>query len=447
MDANIRQLEFYGFNETVLSPFAALFTAVLAILVLRLKKEKAVAALIAAALFITHLQRVIVMGLDFSLMRLVVCAAILRIVLRHESLIRWNRLDAIMVFYILSAVLTQTLLWASLSTLINRLGFALDALGAYFACRILLADVDGVRRSTRIIAAMSMIVAAVMILEWITGRNPFSFMGGVPELTYSREGRLRAQAAFAHAILAGSYGAALLPLMVGLWMLNDGARALAFWGIVSAAVITAASSSSGPILAFLAGIAGLLAWNIRRHMRVMLLSGLLLLIGLDLVMRAPLWSLIGRATIVAGSTGYHRYMLVDQAIRRFPEWALLGTRTTAHWAWGLQDVTNMYIGVGASGGVLPLAFFIASIVLSFRAVGRSGQALEGRPELQRFVWALGATLFAHTVSFLGVTYFDHTVFFWYMTLAMVSIVASEHGGFPAAARGRWQVYAREEPVR
>ena len=57
-----------------------------------------------------------------------------------------------------------------------------------------------------------------MILEHLTGRNVFSVFGGVPEFTVIREGKLRAQAAFAHAIVAGyGGGKSRFSLFVGLW--------------------------------------------------------------------------------------------------------------------------------------------------------------------------------------------------------------------------------------
>ncbi len=64
-------------------------------------------------------------------------------------------------------------------------------------------------------------LVAAMLYEKATGRNVFAVLGGVSEMTLIREGKLRAQGAFQHPILAGTFGATVLPLMVGLMRMKD----------------------------------------------------------------------------------------------------------------------------------------------------------------------------------------------------------------------------------
>jgi len=47
---------------------------------------------------------------------------------------------------------------------------------------------------------------------------------------------------------------------------------------------------------------------------------------------SPIWFLIGRLSAIIGGTGWARSELIDQAIKHFSEWWLLGTTYTAHWA-------------------------------------------------------------------------------------------------------------------
>ena len=93
-----------------------------------------------------------------------------------------------------------------------------------------------------------------MILEHVTGRNVFSIFGGVPEFALIRDGKIRAQAVFAHPIVAGTVGANLLALFIGLWWQRGKSKMLAGAGVVSALVMTIASSSATPVAA--CGVAG-----------------------------------------------------------------------------------------------------------------------------------------------------------------------------------------------
>ena len=82
----------------------------------------------------------------------------------------------------------------------------------------------------------------------------------------------------------------------------------------------------------------------------------------------PVWQLIAAIDIAGGSTGYHRFMLIDQAVKRFGQWFLLGEMHPELWGWGLQDLTNMYIFEAVFGGVIPVVFFVLIIIHSFKAV-------------------------------------------------------------------------------
>lgn len=46
------------------------------------------------------------------------------------------------------------------------------------------------------------------------------------------------------------------------------------------------------------------------------------------------------------------------------------------------------------------------------------------PSTGLFIWALGATLLAHCLSFISVTYFDQIIVIWYWLLAAIGLVIS-----------------------
>jgi hypothetical protein len=250
----------------------------------------------------------------------------------------------------------------------------------------------------------------------------------VSAVTAVRDGVLRCQGPFSHPILAGTFGATIFPLAAVLWLDGRIGKLLAICGMASALTIAITSGSSGPIMALLAGAMSLGLWRIRTHMGLVRQGIVVSLICLQMVMKVPVWFILARVDIFSGSTGFHRAMLIDSALRNLDNWWLVGTKSTLSWATedqGLFDVTNQYLQVGAEGGLLAMMLFIWIIVIAFRAVGLTWRAMDDLGESapsQIIVWGMGAALFAHVVSYISVSYFDQNFVNWYLLLAMVATV-------------------------
>jgi hypothetical protein len=194
-------------------------------------------------------------------------------------------------------------------------------------------------------------------------------------------------------------------------------------------------------MAYFAGILGLCMWPLRKNMRAIRWSLLVTLLALHLVMKAPVWFLVGRVGVFGGSTGYHRALLIDRAIANLGEWWLVGTKSTASWAEGLFDVTNQYVIEGANGGLLTMFLFIMIIASGFQGVGRSVRAMEDvEPRRDQLcVWAMGAALLAHTVTYMSTSYFDQNIVNWYLLLAMISSAANQYvGATSASGEATWR---------
>ncbi len=428
----------HAYGHTLISPLALALTLVMGLALLLLERRYAVIPFLIVTLFVTEAQRIVVASLDFNMIRIMVLFGWLRVLLRgeHRSL-RLHRLDGLATAFALWSVVAYGLLWHTSSAVIYKLGFAFNIIGMYFLFRVLIRDEGDLRRILTALAVLSLPFMLSMLNEQLTHRNLFSVFGGVPEVTLMREGKLRAQASFAHPILAGTFGAVLFPLFVGLYRQGRSYRLLSVAASASSLVIVLASSSSGPVMALLAGILGLLLWTMRDNFRAVQLSGIALLLLLQLFMNAPIYALLARIDVVGGSTGYHRYILIDQFVRNFQEWALVGTKSTAHWSYGLFDLTNQYVAVGVDGGLAALILFVALIGKSFGRLGRVVLAPRTE-EPQRFLlWGLACSLLAHCASFLGVAYFDQIIVIWYLGLAMVGslepLAAARPATSPAAA--------------
>jgi hypothetical protein len=416
-------------QTSILTPLGLTLTLLMGVLLLVLPRRWALFPIIVITCYITFGQKIVIAGLNFTMLRVLVLFACARLILRMEfHSFRWLRIDTAVVLWVLSSIASYTLLWRTSDAFVNRLGFAYDAIGLYFSFRLLIRDMEDVKRACRLVAIALLPLALCMSIERITGRNPFFVFGGVPEFTQIREGLPRCQGPFRHPILAGTFGAAWLSLFVGLWWQGKNNRMFAVVGIVSATLITLLSGSSGPVGTYLASILALCMWPMRGYLRQIRWAILVFVLALHLMMKAPVWFILTRMSLISGSTGWHRANLIDAAVRNFFDWWLIGTRDTSKWGvWG-GDITNQYLGEGVTGGLITLLLFLGIIVLAFSTLGKAMQRaqIESRRSYL-LLWAAGSALFAHVITFLGVSYFDQNVVNWYLLLAMVGCALSVYG--------------------
>lgn len=420
MPEDLRQIDIYEFNETVLHPTAVTLLVVMFLVLLAVQKRDIFVPLVVIGVLVTDIQRIVIAGIDLSFFRIMLLGVMLRMILRGELQgIGWSRVDSFVVAYAVSATVFYFMLWRTASALVNRLGLAFDIMAVYFTCRVYLQDEKPLLVLMRWLCMSVIVVSIPMILEQINGYNLFSAFGGVPEITMAREGRLRAQGAFSHPILAGTYGATILPVAWALYCTRSGRdRLLAICAYAGSMVMTITSASSGPVLTLAGALMILALWRQRFNVRSLVAIAVCMVVGLHIVMEAPVWHLISRVDIAGGSTGWHRYYLIDQTIRNFSEWAVCGVHTTGHWGWGLNDVTNMYVLQAVRGGLVTFLLFAGMLVLIFSRIGGSVRENRGDGGRQKVAWAWGAVIFAHAVSFIGVSYFGQMNFFFYLAVGV-----------------------------
>ncbi|MBD3317469.1 MAG: hypothetical protein GF344_16895 [Chitinivibrionales bacterium] len=416
---------------TNIHPAALVFVLTAAALVFVLPRRFAFAPLLASACYITVGQVVMVGPLDFTIHRILLLVGWVRILVRGEwDIERLNMLDRIIIVWAMVNLSAHTLLVGTVGAFINRLGFTYNALGFYFLFRVLIVDTEDIGWLYRSLAVLLIPLAFAMLFENLHGRNLFAVFGGVPAEALVRDGEVRAQAAFRHPILAGSLGATSIPLLLSLWWDDGTPRLLVGLGLTAACAVTLLPSSSGPIMTMVAGVGAMLAWRVRYRLWVFRWATLAGLLGLQLVMNAPIWFLIDRVGDLLGGEGYHRSLLIDQAVRHLDEWWLLGTTRTAHWMPfvlpinpDMADITNYYLRMGVDGGLATMALFVLLITAAFRVVGRTTSILDGRGAAfgaKIRIWALGAALTGHVFAFISVSYFDQIVMFWYLLLALIA---------------------------
>ncbi|HPC94154.1 MAG TPA: hypothetical protein PLU87_04365 [Sedimentisphaerales bacterium] len=376
---------------------------------------------IVAACFVPADQRVIIADLDFTVLRILVAVGVLRILCQEDSKpVTFNSFDKLVVAWALCGAIIYVLRWGSFAAVVNRCGTLFDCLGMYWLFRKSVTKLDDIKQVGRILAVCSLVMVVLVGLEWTTGQNPFVVLGRVG--TVVREGEYRCQASFPHSIMLGLFWATVVPLFVGLWK-TETHKWLYVAATAATVFIVIATRSSTPLLTLMIIGALLPLFQYRQYGRLAAWCTVAMLVALHIVMKAPVWHLIARINMVGGSTGWHRYHLINEAVNHFAEWAVLGTRGTAHWGWGLQDITNQYVLEGVRGGLITLILFV---VLLVRAVAKVGSA-SLRPISaghQWLFWGICISLFGHCVSFFGVSYFGQIILLLYLTLAITGWVFS-----------------------
>jgi len=176
-------------------------------------------------------------------------------------------------------------------------------------------------------------------------------------------------------------------------------------------------------------------YPLRNYLRWVRWGLLLGVIALHMMMQAPVWHLLSRVNVVGGSTGRHRYLLIDAAIKNFDEWWLIGlTGDTSHWGTGLRDITNYYVAVGLGGGIWLLIMVFVLIGFAFRSVGQGIGGRNIRRADRMLAWGIGIALFMHCANFISVTYFGQMGKVWVMQLGLCAAAAVAAKAVPKPRR-------------
>ena len=418
-----------GAADTLLHPLVALWLLIAVMLILTLPRKKVITPFLLTFFTVPIGQVVLVGGLHFTVLRILILAGLARRAVSHWSSPGgafpggFNALDRVVVFWSLSAAIVFSLQWMEAQALINRLGDLVDGLGGYMVIRFLIPDGEAIRRTIKVMAMICVIQGIGMINERISHINVFGLLGGIPPAVTFRDGVIRSQGALGN-INAGVFGGALMPLFLWLWT-KEKSRVIACVGIAGATAMAFTSSSSTSLLAYGGSLLGLCFWPLRRRMRAVRWGLALTLLVMHLVMKAPVWALVARVDLTGSSTGYHRYMLLDNCIRHFSDWWLLGYRHYSLWGDFMYDLCDQYVWVAVTGGLVTLVLYLTIFSRSFGAIGTARKHVEGDSGQEWLLWCLGSTLFAHVLASFGISYLAQLQMALFPVLACISVAAFE----------------------
>jgi hypothetical protein len=418
-----------GAPDTLLHPIVLVAMVVTIALMLFLPRRYVIVPFLLCTFLTPLAQVVVVAGVHLMVVRILILFGWIRMGLTKFSsepkIISggFNSIDWVFLLWALFRGVAGMLQFMETAAVVNQFGFFWDALGGYFLLRFMIQDEEGITRTIKTFSVVVCILGLFVLNERLRLQNIYGYLGGVSLIPDVREGLVRAKASFSHAILAGVFGATLVPFFLYLWK-GGKSKVAAVMGLIGSSAMVFSAASSTAILAYIAAFLGASCWFLRRQMRPIRWALLLVLVTLHLIMKAPVWFLIAHIDLVSGNSSYHRAELIDTFLRHFSDWWLVGAKATGGWGFEMWDVINQFVAEGELGGIATLVCFILIISLSYRKLGMARKTVEGETSREWLVWLLGVALFSHIVSYFGITYFDQTKFSWYALLAMISVATS-----------------------
>jgi hypothetical protein len=427
-----------GAADTMLTPVMAIAMLIVIGLIFTRPRNKVIVPFLLGCFTIPLQQVVVLGGLHFTVLRIVIIAGLIRrAMLGGTSSAEkypggFNGIDRMVILW---AVTLQTLLslqWMEMQSFIHNLGDFLDIFGGYLVVRFFIPDGETVRRTIKTLAVVCVIQGACMLNEQILHVNVYGYVGGLGPWLTIRDGKIRSEGVLG-CISAGAFAGALIPLFLWLWTERK-CRNLAYAGLAGAMIMVITSNSSTSLLALAASALGIFFWPLRKQMRLVRWGLVLILVGLHLSMKAPVWALIARIDLTGSSSGDHRYMLVDNCIRHFSNWWLLGYKDFNQWGWGMFDRCNQFVVQALDGGLLALVAYIAIFSRSFGAIGMARKKFAGDSSGREWLlWCLGSALFSVVVAHFGINY-PAMMEIGLFTLWTLSSVATLEDKRPAEAK-------------
>ncbi len=412
-------------GQTVVHP-VGLIVLLLCLLGMVFKGKQWVVPLLLVFIFvIPSAQRIVIAGIDFSFLRIIILSALFKghlIGLTQRFL--FQKSDKIVLLWAIWAIIAYGVLLASFSAVVTRTGFMIDAVGAYFVGRLYLKSWQDLKRSILFVGYASLPVLAFFLVERATGENLFYVFGGIDQYNLVREGRIRCQGPFSHPIMAGLFWTSVLPWLALMWIRRDASRMQLIAMVVAVVLIIFNTASSTPVMAILLTAAGLALFRYRGILPGLRWLAIIGLVFAQIILEKGAAHLIARINIFAGSTGWHRYHLINQAINHSGEWFWVGTLSTDHWGDGLGDVTNQYILEAVRGGLLGMVLFIMFLVASFKLIARAIKLCSNEDD--RWVpWMGGVVFFVHSFTFLSVSYFGQMVASFFLFSGIIVTISAE----------------------
>src|SRR5579862_744493 len=237
-----------GAEHSYLNPYVLTLLLLAGIFIIFLSRRWALAAMLTVGIMIPMDQVLVIAGFHFQSIRILILWGFIRMLREkfggNKEILSggMNKIDKAVIFFSIFTFIDGMLLWREFGELNFQFGNMYTAFGLYFLMRFLIREEADVRRMIRTLAFVSAFVAVLAIYERSTGYNlVYNVLNGARAATFAKQfgtdDRIRAAVSFGHPILAGTYGAIILPMFVGLWWRYKTDRKVALLGVLAAFTI------------------------------------------------------------------------------------------------------------------------------------------------------------------------------------------------------------------
>ncbi len=396
------------------------------------KRENMVVPLIVAMCFLPADISIQIATLDFQAVRIVALVALLKMFLSNEhGRIQTNAIDRLFFLYIIVGYVVYVIASHDLiGAFINRSGRFVDSVILYIVIRNAIYSKDSLRLIIRTFSICIIVLLPFALFEFYSSQNLFAILGR--SLISIRNGEVRTATTFSHSILFGSFAAALVPIFWAEYKYKKSKTIL--FSVFCCVFFVYASSSSGPIVALAGVIFFLIFFRWKRYGSAFAKLVLVIAIVIHLIREQPLWHLLYvRLSIKGSSAGWHRFQLMEAAVKEFWNWCWIGYGDlgpqwhTKYWSYiniHFTDVTNHYLLVAVQGGFLTMFLFILLCYKVIKILGVSSICAESIED-QWLWWGFTVMMVTHCITFLSVAYFGQITMLLYLTVAVAAFAYDE----------------------
>ncbi len=396
------------------------------------KKENIIIPLVVAMCFLPADIAITIGGLHLYAVRVIGLFALLRIYMSFKKPnLSFNTIDKLFITYNFFGAFTYIIASQNTSgAFVYTSGSLVDSIVLYIVLRQTIQSKKDILTVTKTFCYCVLILLPFIIFEYFSAQNFFSIIGR--EGVSIRDGEIRAAGTFSHSILFGSFSASLIPILWGGYKQKKN-NALLF-SIACCVFFVYSTSSSGPIVALAVSVSLLIFFKWKQYSSQLTWSLLLTAIFIHIVRESPIWHFFYvRVSIKAGSTGYHRYLLTEAAVKEFWNWWLLGYGDIGprwhetYWPWThatFTDVTNHYLLIGVRGGFFPMLLFVILCFKTTHVLGSYAISQTNQKD-QWLWWGFTVMMITHCISFLSVAYFGQITMLFYLTISVAAFALDE----------------------
>jgi len=414
------------------TPAFLLLLSVLCLAIVTVKKENIIVPLIVAMCFLPADISLQILTLDFYAVRVVALVALVRIYFSGDNdRIRMNSIDHLFIFYnVLGAIIYILASQDRAGAFIYKSGSFVDSVILYVVIRNAIYSKESLHLIIKTFSICVVVLLPFIIFEYYSANNLFAILGR--SAISIRNGEIRTSATFSHSILFGSFAAALVSV---LWAeYKCGRSVLKLMAVVCCVFFVYTSSSSGPIVVLAGVVFFLFFFRWKQYSSLLFWVSLAVGTIVHFARESPIWHLLYvRISVKSGSTGWHRYQLMEAAVKEFRDWWLLGYGDmgpqwhTKYWAYThatFTDVTNHYLLLGVRGGFFTMCLFM---ILCYKVIKTLGAYSTGQDAMedQWLWWGFTVMMLAHCITFLSVAYFGQITMLLYLSIAVGAFARDE----------------------